>query len=98
MRLKKIYQHQQIDEHKLEGKIMDLVIKAALVQAVFQETKSLYVGKPVAMDLLSIGETKFEEMRRLGLVPKETRLPSPTGTGKLLYHICDIVDFQMEVQ
>lgn len=74
---------------------MDSIIKAQLVGSMYSIHKKLYLSKEELLGVIGVGSTTFEAMRHKGVSPKESRLPSPSGTGKVLYHLADIVEFQM---
>ena len=74
---------------------MEAVVKASLVAEIYKEEKKLFLEKGRVAEMLSMGMTSFEALRTKRLAPKESRMPSASGSGKVLFHIADIVEYQM---
>lgn len=74
---------------------IDNNVKSAIIQAMITKCGKIYFEKEEVFNMLNIGRSSFESLRTMGKAPKESRFPTASGTGKVLYHISDIAEFQL---
>ncbi len=71
-------------------------IFGAIAAEIYRKHGSVFLTRDEVLEELRVSRSTFDKMVDAQVSPRVSRVPSPSGTGKVLFHISDIAQFKYE--